>query len=83
MVKNNYPSPDPLQGAIDAFEVAPSNDDLREVPRALYIGSAGDVVVRLASGDITFTNVPGGTILAVRPTRVLPATSASDIVALV
>lgn len=52
--------------------------------RALWVGTAGDVVCDDAFGhtDITFKNVPSGTLLPIAAYRVKAATSASDIVAL-
>lgn len=51
--------------------------------RALYIGTAGDVVVDTAmQSNVTFKAVPAGTILPVAALRVKAATVAADIVAL-
>ena len=58
---------------------------LNPVPRALYIGSGGDVVVTMAADgtDVTFSNVPTGTKLPVRVSKVkATGTTASSIVAL-
>jgi hypothetical protein len=54
------------------------------VPKALYVGSPGDLVVQLVgdSGTVTFVNVGGGSILPIRPQRVLAATTAANIVGL-
>jgi hypothetical protein len=52
-------------------------------PRALYIGTGGDLTVAMPDGDIVlFKGVPGGTILPVRVSQVRAATVAADIVAL-
>jgi hypothetical protein len=51
--------------------------------RALYIGTAGDVEVRQVNGstEVTFANVPAGTVLPVTGDMVVDAgTTASDIV---
>lgn len=82
-MKNNFPSNNALQSATDAFEITPGPDDLQEVPRALWIGAGGNVVVELISGEFTFANVPGGTFLLVRPLKVLATTTASSILGLV
>lgn len=58
---------------------------LNPVPRALYIGSGGDVTVTMAADgtDVTFANVPTGTKLPVRVSKVkATGTTASSIVAL-
>lgn len=72
--------------AFDAFAVTASDSAVFDpVPRALYIGGAGDVAARMASGrSVTFTDVPAGTILPVRADQVLSTgTNATAIVALV
>jgi hypothetical protein len=70
--------------ARSAFVVTPSNTDLVTIPKALYVGTAGHVSLILIDNDVlvTFKNVAAGQILPVRPKRVLPATTAGDIVAL-
>jgi hypothetical protein len=48
----------------------------------LYIGGAGDVAVVMFDGQtVTFSSVPGGSILPVRVTKVLAATDATNIIA--
>lgn len=83
-MKNNFPFATDLSSASDAFEVTPADDtDLAQVPRALYVGSDGNLSLRFPSGDVTFVGVLAGTLLPVRPTRVLAATTATNILALV
>jgi hypothetical protein len=75
-----------------AIPVVTSNDvDIahpggREATRALYIGGAGTVIVKLLeypSDSITLTGLNAGSILPVRATRVLlTGTTATSIVAL-
>ena len=71
-----------------AFAVTPSDaTDFQTtgvVPKALYIGTPGDLVVQLVgdAGTVTFVNVGGGSILPIRPRRVLAATTATNIVGL-
>lgn len=53
--------------------------------RGLYIGVGGDVAVRCvnsSSTTVTFVGVPAGTILPIRVTRVMAATTATSIVAI-
>lgn len=51
---------------------------------ALYVGTGGDVVLVGKSGasPVTFANVPSGYILPCSGTKVMAATTASNIVAL-
>lgn len=62
-------------------------NDLALVPRCLYIGTGGNVAVKMLDADgaeqtLTFYNVPSGSILPVCPSRVLTATTATNIIAL-
>lgn len=91
--------PDPFERSSDSviassrsgFAVVPSDttDFLSDVgqivPKALYIGGTGTLVVRLRddASPVTFVGVPAGTILPIRPRRVLATgTTATSIVAL-
>jgi hypothetical protein len=60
------------------------NDDTVVGARSLYIGTAGDVVLKAAANAtaVTFSNVPAGTTLACGAYSVMAATTASNIVAL-
>lgn len=68
------------------FAVVPSdNIELPTIPKALYIGTGGAVVLRGVNGaaDVTFKNVASGQILDVRAQFVRASgTTAADIVAL-
>ena len=72
--------------ALNAVAVTPHDStNLAEPSRALYIGVTGDVSLELTeSGSaIVFKNVPAGTVLPVRVSRVnATATTATDIVAI-
>ena len=68
-----------------AAEVTPSDStDLPEVTRAIYVGSAGDLRVRMADGVIvTFIAAQGGAIYPLRVAQVFATgTDAGGIVAL-
>lgn len=71
--------------ATRAVAVTPSDTTLIDpVPRALYVGGTGSVVIDTLGGDtsITLAGVPAGTVLRIRATRVKAATTATGIVAL-
>lgn len=47
----------------------------------LYVGGTGDVAVTMFDGQtVTFSSVPGGSILPIRVTKVLAATDATNII---
>ena len=58
--------------------------DLEYVARAIYIGTGGNICVVTSSGDeVIFKNVPSGSILPVRASRIkATGTSAADLVML-
>jgi hypothetical protein len=72
--------------ARNCIAVVPSDAvELTVVTKALYVGTGGNVVVRSLDGviDITFANVPTGTILPIRARAVrATGTTASQIVGL-
>lgn len=72
--------------ARDAVAIVPSDSvALTILPRALYIGTGGTLVVRCvdSTADATLKNVGGGQILDLRVTHVrATGTTAADIVAL-
>ncbi len=68
-----------------AAEITPSDAvDLAFATRAIYVGGAGNLKVRMLDGSqITFTNVQAGAQYAMRVDRVLATgTTATGIVAL-
>lgn len=57
-----------------AWPITPSNDsDLAELPRAIYVGGAGDLAVIMhgSSAPVTFKAVPVGTTLWIRARLVM------------
>lgn len=70
--------------AVNAIAVTPLDATvLTPTVRALYVGGAGDVSVTMANGGLaTFSAVPAGTILPIRVTKVMTATTATLILAL-
>jgi hypothetical protein len=85
---------DAFSGAVDsviapatrAVAVVPHDSNaLSDIPKALFIGTGGHLVLRGAGGgaDVTFRNLADGTVLPVRAQFVRAAgTTAADIVAL-
>lgn len=73
--------------ARECFGVIPSDTEvLSRVPKAIYVGSTGDIALRLVDdeADTTFRNVPSGSLLPVRPSAIrATGTSAGEIVGLV
>jgi hypothetical protein len=79
-----YHSADATVAARDAVAVTTSDATIIPVTRSLYVGTSGNLVVRMAySGNtVTFTNVPAG-IFPVQVDMVFAtSTTASNIVAL-
>jgi hypothetical protein len=81
--RNQFPYRGSIDGATEAFAVTKADADLAEVPRALWIGTGGDLTLRFGtSADVVIKNVPDGALLPIRPTQIRAATTAADIVAL-
>lgn len=75
----------PVRPYTKAAAVTPNDDTVLTTTRALYVGGAGAVAVRLAddSSAVTLAAVPAGTLLPIRASRVLSTgTTATNIVAL-
>ena len=71
--------------ADSADEVTPSNStDLTYITRGVYVGTGGDLTVTMKGGqDVVFANIPDGTILPIRVSRIkATGTTATDIVAM-
>lgn len=83
---NGQLGPDTSLQAGAALAVTPSNTEFTYSANALYVGGAGDVVVvmrdDLDTNPVTFAAVPAGTILPIYVRKVLPATTATNILAL-
>jgi hypothetical protein len=73
--------------AMRAVAVVPHDANaLAEVPKALFVGTGGNLVLRGAGGgaDVLFKNVASGSVLPIRASHVrATGTSAADIVALI
>lgn len=69
--RNQFPTRSPLGSAQEFFAITPSDStDLDQIPRGVWVGGAGNLVVSGISGDATFVGVPAGTMLPISPTRV-------------
>ncbi len=69
--------------AAGASAIVPSDSaDLPHVTRAIYVGGGGDLAVTMKEGgNVTFKNMIGGTVIAIRASRVLVAgTTATNLV---
>lgn len=72
--------------ASSGFTVTPHDTtDLPEPTRAVYVGSGGDLTVRMLTGEtLVFSAVLPGSLLPVRVTRIFATgTSAANLVGLV
>lgn len=69
----------------NGFSIAPSNSaNLNYVTRALWVGSAGSLVVDLSGGssNVTISGIPAGTLLPLRAIKVKATSTANNIVGL-
>jgi hypothetical protein len=59
-------------------------NELDAVPRAIYVGGAGDMKVTMYGGEeVTFVGVAGGTVLPIRVKKIFSTgTSATNMIAL-
>ena len=78
----NYPA-SLEQPATKAFAVT-TGVALDPTPRALFVGTGGDVTVEMLNGGtVTFKNLPDATVLPVRAAKVTAVSGAADIIGLV
>lgn len=75
-----------VASARDAFAITPSDStDLVDIPKAIYVGVAGNLVCTLVddTSSVTFVGVQAGSILPIRPKRVFATnTTAASLLAL-
>lgn len=69
----------------EAYAVVPHASDAlpNGVPKALWIGTAGNLTVKLPDSetDVIYKNIPAGTWMPIRPTHVRATSTAADIIA--
>lgn len=72
--------------ARQAVAVTPhATNELAQIPKALYVGGAGNIACRLVgdAADVTFVGIPAGTIIPIRVSHVrVTSTTATSIIAL-
>ena len=83
--RNLYSDTGPLDGPLTrVVAITPADTDLAFIPRAIIVGVAGDVAVKMVDDPataVTIKNVPAGIPLWIRPARVLSSgTTATNIV---
>lgn len=80
----SYHNADATRPAARAVAVTPSDATVLQTTRGLFVGTGGTVIVDMAEqgSTISFANVANGQFLPIQVTKVLAATSASDIIAL-
>lgn len=74
-----------LTSASGAIAITKSDSTvLSPTPRAIYVGGAGDLAVTMIDGTtVTFSGVPAGTTLPIRCSKVMAATTATNILGLI
>lgn len=74
----------PTEPSWDFFAITPhATNPLAVRPRAIYVGSAGNLVVKSQAGTtVTFVGVLAGTILDISPTHVVDTSTAGNLVGL-
>ncbi|MDP1599008.1 hypothetical protein [Phenylobacterium sp.] len=85
-MKNQFPVRGATTSAVEMFTIAPhATDELPQVPRAIYVGGAGNLAVVTQGGEtVVFKGLGAGQTLVIAPARVLIAgTTATDLVGLV
>lgn len=64
------------------FGVAANPDNDQGPFNSIWVGGAGNIVVRQLNGDVTYNNVPAGTVLPVHGTRIVAAGTTATLLTL-
>ena len=64
------------------FEITPADTDLAQIPRGIYIGTGGDLVITGKDSTQVTMAVLDGQLLPIRPLQVNSATTATGIIGL-
>ena len=76
------PANNPAPGETWVPIVTNDTVDLQPTPRGIWVGGGGTVVVRGTDNVLgTFLNVPAGSMLPLRATRVMTASTATNMLA--
>ncbi len=68
--------------AVSHYLISPSDVvDLPVRPRAIYVNAAGTAVLQDASGDVVSYDLAAGTVLTLRPDRVLATGTTAQLIA--
>lgn len=85
-ISNKFPGPPSANiGPHEkATAITPGDGELAELPRALWVGGAGNLSLKFAGSNtvVVISAVPAGTYVQLRPTHIMAATTATNIVAL-
>jgi len=67
----------------NALAITPADADIATRTRAVYVGGAGDLVVKMAGNEqiVTFLGVAAGSMLPIRVTQIRLGTTATSVVA--
>lgn len=69
--------------ASDSTSLMRTINGVEYAPRSIYVGSTGTIVAKFQDGtSVTFSGVPAGAVLPIRPKFVMAASTASAIVAI-
>lgn len=86
-MRNQFPVRGATTAAVEFFSIVPHDtNELAQVPRAIFVGGAGDLAVQgqLDDETVIFKGLAAGQTLVIAPARVLDTgTTATDLVALV
>ena len=66
----------------EAVDISSTDHTCSATTRALYVGGGGDVIATVGGVDLTFKDVPGGTILPIAATVIKDESTATYMVAL-